>query len=163
MLYTVALVIQTAFTPDPEFLPAIQRELDAIYAASSVHFTLHLDSPYLALGPANAVLYVNLHGACRPSLVHVHGSLAFTESQDGVIAPLIDVDCPKLSTFVGGHDVPRALARVLAHEVFHFLVQDRNHSHAGVFRSSLTHLELTSDAFALLPEDLARLQLRLSY
>ena len=95
------------------------------------------------------------------------GPLAFTHSSDGHILPFSEVECDRvrasihsatgrrpLSDLVMG----RALARVLAHELYHVLARTSAHAHVGLTKPSLSGLELTSERLELSPSDLHRIQ-----
>ena len=79
--------------------------------------------------------------------------MGWVESQDGVIRPSIDVDCDRISAMVwqnrGTFPRPlvvrafgRALGRVLAHELYHYVTQSTAHSASGIFRHALTSRDL---------------------
>ena len=52
----------------------------------------------------------------------------------------------------------RILARVLAHEIYHYLAQEKNHAANGVARNCLNIRELLSDGFTFDHETVTRLR-----
>jgi hypothetical protein len=107
--------------------------------------------------PAQHHAYLQAHGDCRiePNALAdaEDGPMGWVGSQDGVIRPLIDVDCDRISAMVrqnrGTLPLPltvrvfgRALGRVLAHELYHYVTQSATHSASGIFRHALTSRDL---------------------
>jgi hypothetical protein len=78
-------------------------------------------------------------------------SLAATSVSDGHISPFFHVDCPRLVRMLGfgaGQTLMgRALARVIAHEVFHIVAGTADHHTAGVAKASLSVHDLTDPRF----------------
>jgi hypothetical protein len=86
------------------------------------------------------------------------GALGWTHVSDGVILPFADVDCDRIRSFVQKDlmFVPaaerefvfaRAVARVLAHELYHIFTQTAHHASDGVGKSAFTVQELLGDGF----------------
>jgi hypothetical protein len=82
--------------------------------------------------------------------------LGRTMMSHGEILPAIEVGCDRISTliqtFLNGRDrsrrealLGRAIARVLAHELYHVLAKTRSHSKHGVARASLSAEDLTCE------------------
>jgi hypothetical protein len=83
------------------------------------------------------------------------GPLAFAYSSDGDVLPFGQVECDRVKSslrhLLAGCDyqtgdvlLGRALGRVLAHEMYHMLANERKHTKSGVTRESLTAYELTA-------------------
>jgi hypothetical protein len=79
-------------------------------------------------------------------------------SASGRILPFVTVDCPRLirtlAPVLESLSIPlrnvifgRALARILAHEIFHVVAQTANHSDSGVAKASLSREELMAERF----------------
>lgn len=86
------------------------------------------------------------------------GALGWTHVSDGVILPFADVDCDRIRVFVQKDLMfihasereqvyGRAIARVLAHELYHIFTQTAHHGSDGVGKSAFTVQELLSDDF----------------
>ena len=107
---------------------------------------------------------VDLSGNCsvpfhaeaeRPALRTPLGS---TATADGFILPFVQVNCGALASLIAPliGDQPesfrefvlgRALARVLAHELYHVLTQSENHADSGVAKAALSVADLTGSRF----------------
>ncbi|MGJ5818164.1 hypothetical protein [Paludibaculum fermentans] len=143
MTHTVAILLHFAFAAGPQFPAAVQAELNAIYAATPVRYQVVLESREMYLGAVDGVVYVDVKGSCAGQARWTGGALATTESLDGVLQPLMTVECDKLANYVGYLPaVPKAMARVLAHELLHYLLQEPHHASEGLFRASLSRSNL---------------------
>lgn len=107
---------------------------------------------------------VQLRGDCiatplRPTLVSSEPrSLASTAIADGKILPFAFVECETLRSFMAStlHSSPksrrtelfgRAMGRLLAHEVYHMLVQTRSHQTSGVSKPCFSIADLVAERF----------------
>jgi hypothetical protein len=86
------------------------------------------------------------------------GALGWTHVSDGAILPFSDVDCDRIRAFVQRDLLTvraaereeafgRALARVVAHELYHIFANTGKHGSCGVAKSAYTVGELLSDEF----------------
>ena len=86
------------------------------------------------------------------------GALGWTHVSDGVILPFSDVDCDRIRQFLQKDILQepaadrdeifgRAIARVLAHELYHIFANTEKHGSCGVGKSSYSVRELLSDDF----------------
>lgn len=96
-------------------------------------------------------------------------TLAQTSISDGRILPYFSVDCPRvirtLAPTLRHLSVPfrdallgRALARVIAHEIYHILAQTPDHEESGLSKAQLSFADLTVDRFELSPDSLRRIR-----
>ncbi len=80
--------------------------------------------------------------------------LAFVEAEGALIRPVVRVYCDRVagllsasSEELGPHDARalfgRALARVAAHEVYHYLTQTPEHRHSALFSRVINRETLT--------------------
>jgi hypothetical protein len=86
------------------------------------------------------------------------GALGWTHMSDGMILPFSDVDCDRIRAFVQ-HDLlgvrpeardktfGRALARVLAHELYHIFANTTKHGSCGVGKGAYSVQELLENEF----------------
>jgi hypothetical protein len=97
--------------------------------------------------------------------------LAETPTSDGRILPYFTVNCPRLLRTLSPVMQPlsrafredllgRALARIIAHELFHILAQTDEHTSTGVTQAKLSFENLLADRFELSSDSLLRLQAR---
>jgi hypothetical protein len=96
-------------------------------------------------------------------------TLAEASVSGGRVLPYFTVDCihvirtltpmlqplspPMRQTIFG-----RALARVIAHEIYHILAETTGHEDAGLAKAKLTFLDLTAPGIALSPASLQRIR-----
>jgi len=87
---------------------------------------------------------------------------------DGVVLPFVEIECGRVQTLLRAaswqrvHDpdlvLGRALARVLAHELYHVMARTTSHSRGGVAKPVLTGNDLVSSSLALAPADIDRMR-----
>lgn len=98
-------------------------------------------------------------------------ALGWTHVTDGEILPFIDIDCEGVRLVVqrditvipaSGRDAifGRAIARVLAHELYHFLAQTKRHSGGGVAKASYTAADLLAQTLRFGKKERAMLRNR---
>ena len=96
-------------------------------------------------------------------------TLAESALSDGHIIPYFNVDCPRvirmLAPTLRHLSVPfrnaalgRALARVMAHELYHILAQTADHDETGISKAQLSSKDLTANRFELSPHSLQRIR-----
>jgi hypothetical protein len=111
------------------------------------------------------VVVVELRGVCLPlspaanSVEKSSGSaLASSQVLNERILPFISLDCRALNDLLG---VPiaqlpagqrdlaygRAMARLLAHELYHFLTQTTDHTKSGIAKAKVSAADLLADHF----------------
>jgi hypothetical protein len=144
-------------SPSAPAVEWMQQETARVFSEAGVTF-LWRQANQPNIMPAG-VPHVTLraHGDCRiePNALAAaeDGPMGWVESQDGVIRPLIDVDCDRISAMVRQNRGPlplplmvrafgHALGRVLAHELYHYVTQSATHSASGIFRRALTSRDL---------------------
>lgn len=119
---------------------------------------------------------VRLRGSCRPTepsarfehAVSGPFTLASSAVADGVVLPFGDIDCAALNSFLGPSlwkepetvqefVYARAVARLMAHELYHVIGQTHGHARNGVAEPSFTVAELLSDHFEFTETTLSEL------
>ncbi|MBN9663435.1 MAG: hypothetical protein J0H49_34870 [Acidobacteria bacterium] len=161
MTHTIAILLHFVFAADPGFPAAVQEELNAIFESTPVRYQVQVESGAMHLSEVNDVVYVNVKGGCASKSPWTGGALATTESVDGVLRPLMTVECDKLAAYVGYPPaVPKAMARVLAHELLHYLLQEPHHSSEGLFKASLSRANLKQGVTLLRAAETDRVKAR---
>jgi hypothetical protein len=127
---------------------------------------------------AASLVFVDLVGSCAAPMNPVpdaptpddsQPSLASTAVEDGVVLPFSRIDCASLTRALSSmfaHEPParrtwlygRAMARLLAHELYHVLAQTRDHAAAGIGKPCFTTADLVMDRFEFESVALARLR-----
>jgi hypothetical protein len=122
------------------------------------------------------LVVVELRGACVPSSPGANSfekasgsALASSQVVNERILPFISLDCRALNDLIavpiaqlpaGQRDLAygRAMARLLAHELYHFLTQATHHTKSGIAKTAVSATELLSDHFDFDGEAVARLR-----
>jgi len=157
------VTLYTAFqqAPPDGVAPAIESELGNIMLPAGLHFDWHPLSE--AGGRVSFQLaVVHFKGQCdtqdlRPEWGYPD-PLGWTHVSDGEILPFIDVNCDGVRLFTQrslisltgpGRDAAygRAVARVLAHELYHFLANTKGHASGGLAKAAYSVEELLGETF----------------
>jgi hypothetical protein len=99
------------------------------------------------------LVVVELKGVCSPGqAVGEAGSLASTAVVDGKVLPFSVVHCDSLHKAMSAANpglklFGRALGRVIAHELYHMLVQTKEHAATGVSKSCFGISDLMAERF----------------
>ena len=150
----------------------MKRELGTILHGSGIRVDWRDQSDVAASDSFPNLVVVKFRGKCRmepvPYLYDERGPLAFTYSTDGAVLPFSEIACDKvrssLRTAMWGGDYKRsdmlfgrALARVLAHELYHVLAKTQSHSGHGIAERSLSGAQLISERLQLNAAELNRM------
>jgi hypothetical protein len=98
--------------------------------------------------------------------------LGETHATDGVILPFTDIYCDVIGSLLAGnlesvdpkmreHVFGRAVARVLAHELYHILTGEKQHGAEGVAEAVVTPRELISNGFQFQHAQVEKLRMKL--
>ena len=151
----------------------MKQELGSILKGSAIQIDWRERNQVSSSESFANLVVVNFHGACKigPAADREAepGPLAFTHTSDGAILPFSEVECDRVrSTLLRakprqdyGHSeivFGRALARVLAHELYHVLAGTESHSHQGITQRALSGADLVSDQLELDPAELDRMR-----
>jgi hypothetical protein len=153
----------------------MKRELSPLMASAG--YRVEWRDPQTANAPAatGALVVVELHGTCgvpaggltaEPPIDGVN-SLASTSISDGRVLPFATVNCSNLNRTLAPPLAPeagarrdflygRAMARVLAHELYHMIVSTRGHTVDGVSKPCFTMGDLLTERFEFEPAVLAK-------
>lgn len=164
---SIAVFYQFDQPPAPEVIANMQTEVGRILAPTGVRVAWR---PLAAAGPGEnypEVLVMRFHGACdalTPTIYSELGpagtvhELAETKRVDGKMLPFGAVECDQLRRYlapvpVNDHKESRnsmfgkAVARVVAHEMYHMLTGSTQHAKQGIARASHSRQELTGKTF----------------
>jgi hypothetical protein len=135
---------------------AIQSELEAIMAPTGLEFSWYPLSQADAQVVSHLAI-IHFQGECDAEGLGPEtgfsGPLGWIHTSDGQILPFIDVNCDGLRVFVQRDLIGvaatnreavfgRAMARVLAHELYHLLANTRIHTAGGIAKAAYTVQEL---------------------
>jgi hypothetical protein len=150
-------------------LVEMKRELRTILKDSGIHIDWRDQSNVAAADSFPNLVVVKFRGKCRmeplPYLYDERGPLAFTYSTDGAVLPFSEIECDKVRSSLhtamlgGDHNrsdllFGRALARVLAHELYHVLAKTHSHAGQGIAEKALSGAQLISERLRLNPAEL---------
>ena len=167
----IALITQFQSEPSPAIREALQAELAAIMQPIGLHFDWRALSPTENAAAVELVV-VSFKGRCDvdglvPASV-MPGALGWTHISNGAVLPFSDVDCDAVRGFLQegllGYPVEareamygRALARVLAHELYHVVARTTEHGECGIGKSGFTVADLLARGFAFQASELRKL------
>jgi hypothetical protein len=137
--------------PSPAFLQAMENELSAILLPAHLRLRWILPGENSGAETWMGKLTLRFHGTCAAAPRHAPRletvepgqriSLADTAVEGGTILPYTEVDCDLLRAFLAMRDsraagaetrLGVAMARVVAHEMYHVLLQTSQHSATGI-------------------------------
>lgn len=172
----VVVLYEFQSSPAPAVLDELQAEVAALMAPAGFDIEWRERTRQPLPSTAAELIFVRFNGTCevrrtpldRPQ---VTGTLAATHVSSGEVLPFSDVDCNLLMTHVSralaGYGrkqsqrlAGRALARVVAHEMWHALTKSGAHGRRGLMRRALTPEELIADHMEIAREDIARAWVR---
>ena len=158
---TELIAIYTQFAQPPSSLSVehMKGELAEIMAPLHLHFTWRGLEQANGREALSEIVVVNFHGTCRgDGLVPPRspdGALGWTHITDGQVLPFSEVNCDRIRELIGGalaaaapadraRLLGRAMARVLAHELYHFFTNTTKHSPSGIAKARYTGAELAA-------------------
>lgn len=159
--------------PYPErTLKEAERELNTLIGDETAKLEWHDRSSFEGQPTFSTIVVLNFLGTCDPrSEVAFSGRmdswLARMRVFDGVVLPFGDVNCDLIralmNSSMSGHGAKQsdkafggALARVLAHELYHFLTQSTEHAAQGLEKAAFSRSDLV-DGLRLDRQELGRL------
>jgi hypothetical protein len=155
----VTLVLYLEAENSADALDSMQRELDAVFEPAGVTIGSRLADQLTGSETFARLAVIHFKGSCKPNrgtAAFLPGPLGWAHITDGEIVPFISVDCSRIygliSTELPRDDTPqrsrifgRALARVVAHEVYHVLTRTKRHARRGIAKAVYTANDLLSD------------------
>ena len=154
MLVTLALYSGPARGLSVESRQAMQAELRKLLAPAGIEIVWK-DSVARQPGEDFELIAVSsFEGSCSPSEVvpaSITTRLADTSISNGRVLPFFRVDCTRVIQMLGHSPDPqflgRALARVIAHELYHIIVGTTEHQETGVAKAAFSARDLTDARF----------------
>lgn len=170
----IALFLDFEQRPSEAVLAQAKQQVESILQPSGLRVEWRmLDQTRLGEDFADLAV-IRFKGACRPASSPAHEvdtrthppALASTQVSDGRMLSFSQVECNTLSEYLASKgsalnrdqlddQFARALARVMAHELFHIFTGRTRHSAKGVAQASYSRFDLLQDDFALDPRDSA--------
>ncbi len=164
----VRLFYQFQQQPPGAVLETIHDELESILSpiGLAVAWSSLRDNPGDEISAQLAIIH--FQGRCDPAdlqPVSINpGPLGWTHISDGAILPFADIDCNGIRAFVQRELLAwpraereeafgRAVARVLAHELYHIFANTRRHAGYGIAKGAYSVQELLSPSFEFAKKD----------
>jgi len=160
---TLAILFQFEQPYPSRALAEAQRELNVLTKGAAVRLEWYdRGGPHAASSFPN-ILVLDFRGSCDPRSENklagpATGWLARMHVSDGVVLPFGEVNCDLVRAVMNDgtkkgkpNDAVfgRALARVLAHELFHFITNSTDHLDAGLAKPSFSRKDLALDGLRL--------------
>ena len=167
----LTLVVEYETPPAEESLTEMRRELSGILEKTGLQIEWKLRSEIKLGDSLSDLAVIRLRGNCRmeamPIVFDERGPLAFAHTADGEILPFTEVVCDRVrgltraAMFGGEHArgnqlLGRAMARVVAHELYH-VVAGAQHDAEGITRASLSGRQLIDDRLGFSEKAIGRL------
>ena len=158
----ISLYTQFQQEPPQAVADALHDELESIMGPIGIRFEWRALTPGRANEVSVELAVVTFKGRCDAANLLPNrtspGALGWTHVSDGIILPFSDVDCDRIRIFVQRELLSvapedredafgRAVARVLAHELYHIFANTSKHGSCGVGKAAYTVQELLSDEF----------------
>ena len=157
---------------------SLNHELTRLLSPAGIDLEWQADARSRAVvGQPGRLIVATFEGTCsvdaipnnRVTSSYAGRTLAETSISDGRILPYFTVDCSHvirtLAPVLQPLGLPmreavfgRALARVVAHEIYHILAETTEHEEAGLAKAQLTFRDLTAERFDLSPASLQRIR-----
>ena len=169
----VALYTEFQVEPSDSIVQAMSSELAAIMEPVGIRFEWKSLAGAKPAETAAQLAVIGFKGRCEAPgispLPRDPGPLGFTHVSEGVILPFTDIDCGRIRSFVQKELAMRpvddreklygrALARVLAHELFHMCVKTPKHASHGLGKAYYFVGELIAERFRFDDSDLSALR-----
>lgn len=159
------IAVYTQFEVDPS-APSVEEmigEMAAIMDPVGLQFVWRAFEGRVANEISSELVVATFKGRCHASegLSRHPGNtkaLGWTQTSDGELLPFSDVDCDRIWSFLRTRLMAfpahqrdkvfgRAVARVLAHEIYHILAKTPRHGVCGIGKATFTVDELLSEEF----------------
>ena len=152
-------------------LQETERELKALIGEPAINLEWHDRRDFEGKSTFANIVVLNFRGNCDPRSDSsfdgpMDGWLAHMDVFDGVVLPFGEVNCGLMRALMtsGAHSTKltdktfgHALARVLAHELYHFLAQNTSHATQGLEKPSFSRVDLLLDGLRLDRQQLGQL------
>jgi hypothetical protein len=170
-LQTLAILFQFDHPYANRALAETQRELDTLIKGADVKLEWHDRSHPQPGSSFPNIVVLDFQGSCDPRSKSIFegpldGWLARMHISDGVVLPFGEVNCDLIRALMSDgtqKDKPsdkgfgRAMARVLAHELYHFITQSTEHAALGLIKPSFSRKDLELGGLSLDRQELSQL------
>ena len=161
-------------TPPAATVQAMRTELDRLYRDARISIAWHELWNFSSVGAAPPIVYVDFIGVCRSRSLPARqtvtsGALAGVSRVDGKMLPSVTVDCEQIAAYIwpfmtgaqrssGDAAFGEVLARILAHELYHYLTGTVKHTASALFRGAISPRALLDRKLKLEESEIAVLK-----
>ena len=155
----VTVLLEYDRPASPAATRALEAELARIFIGSPIRLDLRLKNEVPEYSQFDELVLFRMRGTCSMMALPVaalsdeRGPLAMTHMVNGELLPFGEVECDRVRTSVqrrlgrgspASHETQLgiALARVMAHEVYHMMAHSAVHTKGGVTKAALSSEEL---------------------
>lgn len=173
----IGLLLRFDAPPGAAFLATMETELAHIMGGADLRLRWLFPGYPNGKQAFATALVVTFHGACRatpgeadPEQISGSITLADTAGNGASILPYSEINCDRLRGFLSREGpagtgaesrLGFATARVLAHEMYHVLLQTRIHGRTGIAKAAHTPSALLSNSLRFNEDELRRMRARL--
>ncbi|MGA2132541.1 MAG: hypothetical protein ABSH50_09630 [Bryobacteraceae bacterium] len=164
----ITIYTDFAHSPAAAVIPHMKAELDNIMAPLSLRFDWCSLSEADGRHAVYELVVVRFRGACQVDTLPTpakSGPLGWTHVAGGRMLPFTDVDCDRIREIMTlplavaapvqrPQLLGRAMGRVLAHELYHFLTNTARHGTGGITKRAYNAADLTTAHLWFDPADL---------
>ncbi len=170
----MVVLVQFDEAPAPGLVEAIHDELDRLFSPAGLEVDVRqiVTRPLRGRRQRAAVVHFSNLCVAPPAITKRESSvrtLAHVHKAGSRILDLIEVNCAAVSRYVASglqsDDIQRlqalyrrALARVVAHELLHWAMNEKRHTNSPLFRQRVEASHLLADGIELGTDELARLR-----
>lgn len=167
----LALILSFEKPTSEMIIAAMRAEVERLFAPVQAVIELAVLDDGLALtSAADHMIFIDFEGECRPGLRERPGkvsdlTLGHMYSVDNQLQAIARIRCSALGRHIGPVTegvYGRALARIVAHEMYHYLTQRSSHGNHGLFTSDLSAPSLTGHWLDFDKDDLGMLKAHLA-
>jgi hypothetical protein len=166
---SVTVVYQFAGPHSEKALQEMKEEVGAILKDSGIQVDWRDRTEVSSSDSFADLVVVKFRGVCKmdptPSRDEESGPLAFTHTSEGSVLPFSEIECDRVRSSLRGAMTGkayvwtdamfgRAIARVVAHELYHVLARTESHAAKGVAQRALSGSELLGDQLELSQDEL---------
>jgi len=154
--------------PPPAVLQSLKQELNSIMSLAGWRVEWRSLSNHPQGEAFTQLAVVTFKGSCDVAFMPVErvetGALGWTHMASGEVQPYSQINCEYIRAFLSRSLYPlwpqdreyvygRAVARVLAHELYHIFTRTPHHGASGVAEATFTVPELMADQFSFSDAD----------
>ena len=160
-----------------ETVQAMRQELELVVASVGLQVEWVISQEQVEIPSSPILVIVSFRGGCEVTMKTPHNrleyakksALAQTQMTNGKFDHFVVLECDRIASLVQPllgfrkRDIPneqfgRAMARVLAHELYHILADTPTHGTSGITQASLSPIQLVGKRLQFSKQDVERMR-----